>query len=220
MEGSFQNARVSKPPSCSALCSNEYGDNEMLKVMLIGDSIRLHYQPKVIELMNETATISGPVENCRFSSYTLFHLAAWVPEDNFDVIQWNNGQWDTCHMPDGRIHTSLASYLDIQERIAKILLKKTKRLIFATTTPVWAEQFTSGSIHPRRNEDILDYNSAAVDLLTGLGIEINDLHSPIAADVKKYISKDMVHLTEAGNAVCAARVAELFQHATSVPLDV
>ena len=181
----------------------------MLKVMLIGDSIRLGYQPKVVELVSETANISGPKDNCRFSAYTLFNLAAWAPDDDYDIIHWNNGQWDTCHMPDGMIHTSLSSYLQIQERIATILLKKTKRLIFATTTPVWTEQFTAASIHPRRNEDIIAYNRGAVDLLTGFGVEINDLHSSIAENVKQYISEDMVHLTEAGNAVCAGRVAAM-----------
>jgi len=186
----------------------------MLKIMLIGDSIRLGYQPKVIELMKDTASICGPKDNCRFSGYTLFNLAAWVPEADYDIIQWNNGQWDTCHMPDGMIHTPLATYLEIQKRIATILLEKTKRLIFATTTPVWTEQFKSGSIHPRRNEDIIAYNSAAVDLLADLGVEINDLHSPIAEDLKQYISEDMVHLTEAGKTVCASRIADMFDSQT------
>jgi len=183
----------------------------MQKVMLIGDSIRLGYQPRVIELLKHDADINGPRDNCRFSAYTLFNLASWVPDDDFDVIQWNNGQWDTCHMPDGRIHTPLDNYLEIQERIADILLQKTKRLIFASTTPVWPEQFTSGSIHPRRNEDIVAYNNAAVELLGRRGVEINDLHSPIAADVKRYISKDMVHLTEEGNELCAGRIAAMIR---------
>ena len=59
----------------------------MMKVMLIGDSIRLQYQPKVTELMKDTASVSGPVDNCRFSAYTLFNLAAWVHEDVFDVME-------------------------------------------------------------------------------------------------------------------------------------
>ena len=189
----------------------------MKKVMLIGDSIRLGYQAKVAELLGKIALVSGPSENCRFSAYTLFNLATWVPDNDFDVIQWNNGQWDTCHMPDGNIHTPLASYLELQERIARILLKKTKKLVFATTTPVWPEQFTCGSIHPRRNEDITEYNSAAVDLLEGLGIEINDLHSPVREDIKRYIAEDMVHLTEAGNRLCASLVAGMIENTKTEP---
>ena len=180
----------------------------MKKIMLIGDSIRLGYQAKVAELLTEKATVTGPADNCRFSAYTLFCLSGWVLDDDCDVIQWNNGQWDTCYMPDGTIHTPLSSYLELQERIASILTKKTRRLIFATTTPVWPEQFTSATVNRRRNEDICDYNRAATDLLSKLGVEINDLHSHIARDVRRYISEDMVHLTEEGNDLCAERVVD------------
>ncbi len=183
----------------------------MKKVMLIGDSIRLGYQAKVAELLNKSALVNGPADNCRFSAYTLFNLTAWVADSDFDLIQWNNGQWDTCYMPDGKIHTPLATYLEIQQRIATILLKKTKRLVFATTTPVWPEKFTSGAANPRRNEDISEYNHAAANLLRGMDIEINDLYSPIIKDVKQYISGDMVHLTETGNSLCASRVADLIE---------
>jgi hypothetical protein len=178
----------------------------MKKVMLIGDSIRLSYQTKVAELLKFSSIVTGPAENCRFSAYTLFNLSAWVPDDDYDVIQWNNGQWDTCHMADGKIHTALPTYLELQERIASILLKKTKRLIFATTTPVRPEQFASGSIHPRRNEDIIEYNGAAMGLMANLSIEVNDIHPEISQDIQQYISEDMVHLTEEGVSRCAGLV--------------
>ena len=187
--------------------------------MLIGDSIRLGYQAKVAKLLAGKATVTGPEDNCRFSAYTLFHLSAWVPDDDFDVIQWNNGQWDTCRMPDGRIHTPLPNYLELQERIATILLEKTRRLIFATTTPVWPEQFTSGSIHPRKNEEIREYNQAATELVVKLGIEINDLHSQLETDIKKYICQDMVHLTEEGSNLCAKCIADRLTAQPSVPAD-
>lgn len=170
----------------------------MKKVVLIGDSIRLNYRDETAKLLKDSAVVTGPEDNCRFSSYTLFNLSAWVPEDDFDVIQWNNGQWDTCYMPDGKIHTPLAAYLEMQERIATILLKKTKRLVFATTTPVWPEQFSCSTKNPRRNDDINEYNQAVTARLSKLGVEINDLYSHMIADIKQFISEDMVHLTEKG----------------------
>lgn len=170
----------------------------MKKVMLIGDSIRLGYQAKVTELLTNKATVTGPADNCRFSAYTLFCLSQWVPDDDYDVIQWNNGQWDTCYMPDGKIHTPLATYCELQERIATILLRKTRRLIFATTTPVWPELFATAEKNPRRNEDICEYNHAITDVLGKRGVEINDLNALVAGNVKQYISGDMVHLSETG----------------------
>jgi len=65
--------------------------------------------------------------------------------------------------------------------------------------------------HPRCNEDISEYNKAVKDLLKGFHIEINDLYSPLMEDLRRYISKDMVHLTEAGNSRCASLVADLIR---------
>ena len=180
-----------------------------MKVMLIGDSIRLGYMERVKELLADTAEVSGPADNCRFAAYTLFYVGQWVTDDDCDVIQWNNGQWDVCYMPDGRIHTPLPAYLDHQERIARYLMEKTRRLVFATTTPVWPEVWDSFTTNKRRNEDIREYNRAAADMLGTLGVEINDLNTPVADDVKRYISEDMVHLSEEGIDLCAQRVAAM-----------
>ena len=70
----------------------------MMKVMLIGDSIRMNYQERVREIVGDRAVVHGPAENCRFAAYTLFQLHGWVPDDDYDVIHWNHGQWDTCYL--------------------------------------------------------------------------------------------------------------------------
>ena len=178
----------------------------MMKVMLIGDSIRMNYQERVRAILGDRAVVHGPAENCRFAAYTLFQLHGWVPDDDYDVIHWNHGQWDTCYMPDGRIHTPLPAYLDLQKRIAFILRRKANRLIFATTTPVHADQFATAAVNGRRNEDIVAYNQAAVDALSAEGVEINDLHGPVAKDVMQYIAADKVHLSPAGVVLCAGLV--------------
>ena len=187
----------------------------MKKVVLIGDSIRMGYQAGVTHLLAGKTSVQGPEENCRFSAYTLFHLSTWMPDEDYDVVHWNNGLWDASRMPDGKIHTPLAMYLEIQERIATILLKKARRLVFATTTPVWPEQFASGAIRPRNNEDIRDYNLAAAALHRKRGIAINDLHALVSGEIKRYVSDDMIHLTPAGNEVCAHRVASLIDQLTA-----
>ena len=179
----------------------------MIKVMLIGDSIRMNYQDKVRQILQSRANISAPEENCRFAAYTLFSLSAWVPDNDYDVIQWNNGQWDTCYMPDGRIHTPLPAYLDLEKRIAGILKRKAKRLIFATTTPVHADQYATTAVNGRKNEDIVAYNSAVSSALAAMGAEIIDLHAPVAQDVMKYISEDKIHLSSAGIDLCAGLVS-------------
>lgn len=178
----------------------------MKKVLLLGDSIRLSYRARAQELLAGQAEVHGPDDNCRFSAYTLFYLASWAPGDDYDVIHWNNGQWDTCYMPDGRIHTPLEWYVALQQRIARVLAHKAKRLIFATTTPVHADMFDTAPLNPRKNEDIVAYNRAATDALSGMSVEINDLYTPLAEDVMTFISQDKVHLTPAGVDTCAKLV--------------
>jgi hypothetical protein len=112
-------------------------------------------------------------------------------------------------MSDGKIHTSFGTYLELQDRIATILLKKTNRLIFATTTPVWPELFAKVTVNPRKNVDICNYNHGAANLLCKYDIEINDLHSCISKDIKRYISEDMVHLTKEGVHLAAKCVADM-----------
>jgi hypothetical protein len=184
----------------------EKGDG-MLKVMLIGDSIRMNYQERVKAILGDRADVQGPAENCRFAAYTLFQLSGWVPDADYDVIHWNNGQWDTCYMADGRIHTPLQVYLGIEKRIAKILRRKAKRLIFATTTPVHPDQFETAKVNGRKNEDIVAYNQAVTSELSELGVEINQVHAAVAKDVLTYISADKVHLSPAGVELCAGLVS-------------
>ena len=179
----------------------------MTKAMLIGDSIRMSYQDRVRQMLDGRAVIHAPEENCRFSAYTLFNLQPWMPDNDYDVVHWNNGQWDTCYMPDGRIHTPLATYLEIQKRIVEILRRKAKRLIFATTTPVHPDQYEKAALNGRKNVDIEAYNRAAVRELSALGVEINDIHAALAGSVMTHISEDKVHLSPEGVEVCAHLVS-------------
>ena len=46
----------------------------MKKVVLIGDSIRKGYQPKVQEKLNGEVEVWGPQDNCRHSLWALDHF--------------------------------------------------------------------------------------------------------------------------------------------------
>lgn len=176
--------------------------------MLIGDSIRMSYQDRVRELLQGRADIQAPAENCRFAAYTLFSLSVWVPDNDYDVIHWNNGQWDVCYMPDGKIHTPLRRYIELEQRIADILQKRCRRLIFATTTPVWPDMYETATRNPRRNRDIEKYNQRVSETLSSMGVEINDLYRPLAGDIRTFIRDDKVHLTPAGVETCARQVSD------------
>ena len=183
--------------------------NSKKKVVLLGDSIRLiGYGPKIPALLGDACEIWQPSDNGRYSVYTLRGIMHDWREGirDADVIHWNNGLWDVQRGTDDQPLTPLDVYLLTMSRIADILLRNAKTVIFATTTPVTA-------VHPDiANTDIDRCNAALVPILREKGVVIDDLHALMAEDIDRFVRKDdNIHLTEDGNTVCAEAAAELIR---------
>ena len=177
----------------------------MKKLVLLGDSIRLWgYGTLVPSLLEGEYEVCQPEDNCRFAKYTLRGLFDWQDIiKGADVIHWNNGLWDCTEIFDDGVFTSEEEYINNMVRIAKLLLKVTPNVIFATTTPVWNEfEYT-------HNDKIQRFNEIIVPELKKLGIKINDLHSAVSKDVHKYIKEcDKIHLSDEGIKLCAELVVK------------
>ena len=181
----------------------------MKKIVLLGDSIRLiGYGTRVPALLGDDYTVWQPTDNCRFSFYTLRNIRTW--EDGIkdaDIIHWNNGLWDISdRYGDGNL-VSAELYVETMLRIARILKKMGKVVIFATTTPVRPYPEATES-----NSDIERYNALVVPKLREMGILINDLHS-IMAGHDDYIRDDNVHLSPEGIDACAKAVVKAIKAA-------
>ena len=180
----------------------------MKKVVLLGDSIRLiGYGLRVPELLEGEVQVWQPEENCRYSYRTLRGLMDW--EENLkgaDVIHWNNGHWDYVEYFDDGVFTPLEIYVEVMCRIARLLLLRCDKVIFATNTPV-----KEGALY-FKNSNVMKYNEALVPRLQEMGVIINDLYTIVAEDVESYICDDCVHLSEAGIEVCAQQTARLIRN--------
>ncbi|MDR0917162.1 MAG: SGNH/GDSL hydrolase family protein [Oscillospiraceae bacterium] len=182
----------------------------MKNVLLLGDSIRLLYQPLVQARLRDRAAVYGPAENGRWSGYTLNSLRFWLPMDSPwspadalpipDIVHWNNGIWD---MGDdyglGRPFTSPYEYVSALERTITVLRKlcgEKVAIIMATTTP-------TADTDPSAPHE---YNELLKQVAARNGIEVNDLFTAIASDIPANISPDRIHLTESGTAIAAAQV--------------
>ena len=174
----------------------------MKKVVLIGDSIRLiGYGEPVAERLSDEFEVWQPNDNCRFAQYTLRGIWDW--QDGIkgaDIIHWNNGLWDICHLFGDGEFTPINEYVDIMLRLARLFKQRASTVIFATTTPVRPE-----NVH-NKNEVIAAYNEAIVPKLKEMGIVINDLYTPISKDVYKYICEDTIHLSQDGITLAADMV--------------
>ena len=157
------------------------------KIVLIGDSIRQAGYGLIINqyLEPDKYEIWQSVDNDRYVKFTLRKL--WDERENIknaDVVHWNNGLWDTAKMNDGKLFTSLEEYKENILRVADILLANSKKVIFATTTPVREK-------HPDNNiNDIRKYNEEIVPLLKEKGIIINDLFTLVNSDIDNNICDD------------------------------
>lgn len=176
----------------------------MKKIILLGDSIRqIGYGARVTEILTRDygCTVWQPDDNCRFAAYTFrmcFDYKAQM--EGADVIHWNNGLWDLCDLFGDGAFTSMEDYVRLMVRIARVLKTYAPVVIFATTTP------PSPKMWGHDAERIKAYNAAVAEALTAEGVYINDLFTPVYADVDNMICDDLIHLSDKGIEICAERV--------------
>lgn len=177
----------------------------MKKVVLLGDSIRLIGYGTVIKNYLKPCELYQPEENTRFSQYLLrmvFELQEQLK--NSDIIHFNAGLWDTCDLfNEGEPFTSIPDYVKNMVRVAKILSRYGKRLIYSTITPIKPIQ------EHNTNERIKAFNDAVVPELLKMGVEVIDLYSLIEEDIENNIcDEDHVHLTNAAIEKAAKLIAD------------
>lgn len=183
-----------------------------MKVLLIGDSIRMFYQSEVTAMLGEEYEVFAPEENCKFSLYVLNSLRFWLNANpNPDIIHFNAGLWDTAilYREDG-CFVGLENYAKNMKLILRELKKTGAKIIFATTTPVSDKKASlCGPTPPaHKNEDIIKYNEAIIDAFKDENVVINDLFSLIYEKREEYLSEDMIHPNEKGVKVLGIAVAD------------
>ncbi len=177
-----------------------------MKITLLGDSIRMvGYGIKVPKMLGSDFEVFQPQENCRFAKYTMRGVMhEWKDFiQGSEIIHWNNGLWDVCDLVGDGPFTSYEQYQADMLRILKVLKTYSKKIIFATTTPVLPT-------HERcSNPEIEEYNKKIVPVLAAQGVAINDLHAVVYPKLNEYIRQDdRIHLTPAGIDACSEKVVE------------
>ncbi len=196
----------------------------MKKILLLGDSIRQGYDKYVEMAFEGTAKVYYSADNSRFTTYLLrmmndFKLSGDL--EDLDLVHWNAGLWDDLLMMDGKPMISLEHYKENVERICRSIKEffPQAKIIFATTTPVQEEFYTT---YKRYNKDTEKYNEAAVEIVMKHGGIINDLYALTSA-APKSIYSDMVHFySKEGTELVTNQVIRYIEEALEVkatPLD-
>lgn len=187
----------------------------MKKVVLIGDSLRLHYQPLVIQELANEAIVLGPLPNCRSSTDILTNAKDWILDSDPDIVHINCGMHDLRIDPPGSVHqVSIEKYAENLDEIFSLICNDKKRvLIWATLTPLNEQRHQLRRPARRYESDVDLYNAAATNVAQKHGARINDLRKAIlAAGPDHLLGPDGVHFTEEGYAVLAREVVAAIRH--------
>ena len=179
----------------------------MKQIILLGDSIRMQYQPAVGRKLADIAEVSGPEENGRWSGYVLNSLRFWLPGMPApDLVQWNAGLWDMGEdYQEGRHFYPPDLYEETCHRICRVLRKFTGRpdlkIVIATTTP---------TLHGDHG-DILLYNDVLRKVAAEEHAAVNDLYSVVSPAKDRMIGEDHIHLTGTGIEAVAEHTASVLR---------
>lgn len=175
-------------------------------ILIIGDSISIGYFPFIEKAFEGKAAVVHNPGNAQHTGVGLEKIHEWLGNTKWDIIQFNWGLWDLCYRNpesdnyghldkvNGQMTTNLEQYKEQLNAIVKILKTSTNaRLIYVTTTYVPENE------PGRHKEDAINYNSAAMEVMRGNGIMINDIYSKSISIHQKYcVKNNNVHYTNEG----------------------
>ena len=179
----------------------------MKQIILLGDSVRMQYQPAVAGKLADIAQVSGPEENGRWSGYMLNSLRFWLPQlPSPDLVQWNAGLWDMGDdYREGRHFYSPDLYEETCRRICRVLRSFTGKpdlpLVIASTTP---------TLQPD-HQDIRLYNDILRKVAAEENAVFNDLYQIVFPRLQTLLGEDRIHLTPAGVEAVAEQSARILR---------
>lgn len=188
-------------------------------VILLGDSIRMGYEPYVVKELSDAAEVWAPKENGAHTANLLVQLSTWVLPKNAAVIHVNAGLHDlkTIHYDTRENVVPLKHYRDNVETLLRTMHERTKaKLIWATTTMVndaGSQKAREKNREFRRyHADVVAYNREAVKVCRKLGVPVNDLYALSQHNATQQMP-DGVHFAPEGYRILGAQVATRIREA-------
>ena len=176
---------------------DENWQNDLPRVLLVGDSITHNYQEKVRELLKGVCYVDYISTSYAIDSKMYNQLVYNFMTDNkYALIHFNHGLHG--------IHLSKKSY---KSRMNKLLSKidKDVKLILATSTIVYREgnKRLDGAWMKR----VRERNEAVQEIATENGYSVDDLYTVSVSIPKEYRYVDGTHYLQEGYAMLAEMVA-------------
>jgi lysophospholipase L1-like esterase len=172
---------------------------EKPRILFVGDSITNGYYPLVKESLSEEYYL-GYYVTSKFLGNPDYQteLTTVLKRYDFEIIHINNGLhgWDY----------SIEEYQKGLEDVRKILEDHAPNAvhIWSLTTPIRVEENLSSL--DKLNQDVIQRNQAALEILGGNGFLINDLYNEMLTHPDYY--RDGYHFNNTGKAIQAELIVE------------
>lgn len=189
------------------------------KVLLLGDAVRVGYQPVVQRELEGGAQVIGPEEPCGNTVETLGILYKWVAKERPQFVHVNCGLADlrTVSFAGTDNLVLIDHYRANLERIFHFITSQSSaRVVWCSTTPVDDKlcemDHSMASDFQCYNKDVLLYNQAAQEVALRRGFLIHDLYAKVAqgGGVKAF-RPDGVHFKPEGYEWLGGEVASVLR---------
>ncbi len=186
----------------------------MSQVVLVGDSIRMGYEPVVRRELSATVDICSPKDNGGNSANVLEHLDEWIISKKPDLVHLNCGLHDLKRPfdADGNAIPLQQYELNLDTILTRICQETDARLVFATTTPVNQGWHHDNKPFDRFEADVVAYNAVALRLAKSHGVTVNDLYALVEKQgPDSLLLPDGVHYSPEGYEILGLTVAEVIR---------
>ncbi|MGF1450204.1 MAG: SGNH/GDSL hydrolase family protein [Opitutales bacterium] len=191
---------------------------DRVRVVLIGDSIRMGYESTVRTLLGPSYEVITCAENGRSSETVLARLDEWALAHAPQLVHLNCGLHDL-RRDFGANENAIPPALyanNLRAIFEKLQAGTAIQIVWAQTTPVNEAWHHQTKDFDRREADVDAYNRCAQAIAAQKGIQINDLHRVIQdAGRDRLLRDDGVHFTPEGSELLGQAVAEAIQKAVS-----
>lgn len=181
------------------------------RVILVGDSIRQAFEPRVRERLAAVADVEGPAENGGDTRNLLAHLEDWVIDRDPDLVYLNAGLHDIKRpRGGGEPAVPLDEYArNLREIFGRLRRGTRARVIWASSTPVDDARHAARKSFDRHERDVVAWNAAAARVAAEFFVPVHDLHALIRdGGGAALLWHDGIHLTDEGYRVLGDAVAD------------
>jgi lysophospholipase L1-like esterase len=185
------------------------------RVLLLGDSIRLGYAPRVTACLAGAAEVVSPAANGGDSANLRRHLDEWLAGagsgPGVDVVHFNCGLHDLKRdEATGEYQVPLAQYEANLRALVDRLRATGAALVFATSTPIEDGRHARRGVgFDRSDADVRRYNAVAAEVMGAAGVAVHDLYWVVEeGGGAELLGPDGTHFTPAGYARLAEAVAD------------